>query len=139
MGKLAEGKIGLSIPHHVFNHSKHLIKMTQLCDIGLLQSKQCSLAAVSPDKMATLRCRLTPENEEEDDAIPIIASNSIEAMDAKKAIDFFHQEEQLCKFIQGHDDDCVFVSASEFKHKGAKIPESVAAEIIAEVLKGKWL
>jgi hypothetical protein len=64
------------------------------------------------------------------------SSESIEAKDAKTVHEFFHQESKF-EPAAGGGKDCFFMSTCEYKHKGERVPVSVANHIIAHVLKGK--
>ena len=63
-GQLAESEINNSISKFISFHSKGFSKVTLLHAVGLLQSKCCAIAAVSPDQIGTLKCLVPAENDD---------------------------------------------------------------------------
>jgi hypothetical protein len=54
VGHLAEDNINNSMAPFIKHHSKGLLEITKHFGTGLLQSKECTAAAVSPDQMVTI-------------------------------------------------------------------------------------
>lgn len=155
-GRLAEEEINKSIPSFISHHTNGLLAVTHQRSVGLMQSMDChtKIAAVSPDQMGAMRCRLSA-NEDHD--------TSIAAADARKLDDFFRRERN--KYISEHVDtlrqrsdsamdesddsstsesdssserqqDCHFLSAFEYKHKSANLTISRTQTIVQETLNG---
>jgi hypothetical protein len=138
-GQMAECEINRSIKYHISAYSNGCILQSQMFEIGLLQSMECQVAAVSPDGISIFRCYVDNHRD------------SVEAKDSRKLAKFLDENEYVVSSRvhtanQGSSSESLdaesdvihdLVCCLEDKHKSAAITIADARKIVSADLNGK--